>query len=237
FLTRAGLDIDVVDFDNIEIHNLGGQMYAKGQVGFNKAQAVQHMCDLLSDGKVYPLVAEFNKDFVDISPYVFSCVDNMEARKLAFFKWLEQPEHSALKVEPIFIDGRMLAEDGQVFALRLSDKEALEEYKSKYLFSDSEVAEEHCTARATSHCGALIASIMASTFFNHLTNVAMGSGLREVPFKNEFHLQLMHFIQHGSSRTVPVNADASAGEGGSMEVSPSSPLSDDQDISTIRAIE
>jgi hypothetical protein len=57
----------------------------------------------------------------------------------------------------------------------------------EHLFDDSEVEDEACTLRQTSHTAAMIASHMTSIFTNHLTNVYERQVYRDVPFFYEFY--------------------------------------------------
>lgn len=201
FLARTGLNFDIYDFDAIEEHNLGGQAFMSAQIGMYKADAVEQVVSLFTDTPISTYVAKFEISFIT-SIYTFSCVDNMAVRRLLFEKWKAAAENYPEPTEPIFIDGRILAEDGQVYAVRWTDKAAIAEYEGKYLFSDDDAPAINCTAKATSHCGAQIAILMAGTFFNHLTNLKVKMDIREVPFKHEFHLQLMQFNQYGINEDV-----------------------------------
>lgn len=206
-LSRAGLTVDVIDYDIIEEHNLGGQAFMAHNVGQPKVDAVKEVCVLFNGNRELDLLT-YN-DRIDNSytvPLVtFCCPDNMAARKYCFDRWVDSCESvtsNDMEEEDhaIFIDGRMLAEDGQVYAVRFNPAE-IRAYRET-LFEDSEVKDQMCTAKATSHCGMMISSLMASVFFNHVTNWKMGYELREVPFKTEFHLQMMDF------RVSSVNKDA-----------------------------
>jgi molybdopterin/thiamine biosynthesis adenylyltransferase len=129
---------------------------------------------------IVPL-GRFGKDSM-IAPVVFSCFDNMEARKLMFEKWCEQDD------KQIFIDGRMLAEQGMVYAVT-PDK--IERYKET-LFDDSEVEDQDCSYKATTHCGKLISSLMTAVMNNYVANeIVTGMPIREVPFEINFNLQLL----------------------------------------------
>ena len=56
------------------------------------------------------------------------------------------------------------------------------------LFEDSEVEEERCSMKATSHCGAIVAGYMVSVFNNYVANVLEKGNFREVPFKMYYDL-------------------------------------------------
>jgi hypothetical protein len=60
------------------------------------------------------------------------------------------------------------------------------------LFADSEVAEAPCSFKSTSHCGALIGSLMISGLNNYLANKTQGNDDRWIPFKTDFALPMMY---------------------------------------------
>jgi hypothetical protein len=107
----------------------------------------------------------------------------MKARKLMFEAWKRNPE------KELFIDGRMLMEQGMIFCVTPDKIDAYEQH----LFEDSEVLDQPCSAKATSHSGAIIAGLMVSAYTNYLTNMKLGVDVRDVPFKFDYMLQLMLF--------------------------------------------
>ena len=188
FLTRAGMRVQVIDFDNLEERNLGGQFFMKESVGLSKVKALNNALS-----KFAPLS---NCNFIngriqDYNVYInsFSAFDNMEARKIMFRKW--KNNLSSLPVsqryKPIFIDGRLEAEFFQIYCVTPNRIEQYEET----LFDDDSIAEVACTVKQTSHVAAMIGAYMTSFFTNHLTNIAEKSKVREVPFKFEVFLPLV----------------------------------------------
>lgn len=184
FLGRIGHELHIYDDDVIDETNMAGQAYMVHQMGVNKAEAtinnVRSFCgptdvDLTSYGR-------FTEES-EACPIMFSCFDNMAARKLMFEKWCSLPDRV------IFIDGRMQAENGMVYTVIPGREEA---YRST-LFEDSEVQEQPCSYKATSHCGALIASFMTSSLNNHFSNLHHGFEARVVDFELVFNLPLFNF--------------------------------------------
>ena len=66
----------------------------------------------------------------------------------------------------------------------ISGKNVFEEH----LFEDSDVEEQACSMKATSHCGAMTAGTMVAVFNNYITNVIRKTNFREVPFRTDFEL-------------------------------------------------
>lgn len=190
-LLRQDCHVTVMDFDVIEAKNGGGQLLPMGNhKGDPKVHGLVKLFLFLNDTeeveKVGGGILTLNEKFVETSDMpantVFSCFDNMEARKLAFEKWCAIDDPSK-----IFIDGRMLADQGMIYFVTPGREES---YKAT-LFSDDEVDEGPCSNRATSFCGFFISSLMVAGLNNHLANLAHEMTLKVVPFKIRFILPLM----------------------------------------------
>ena len=200
-LSRAGFYPVVYDYDRLEGHNLAGQLYTKesAEEGVLKVSALQDLCKSFADTDITVMAEKYTKESMSHS-YVFSAFDNMQARKDMFeawkghvrewedFKKIADATHvpNIPNNEPIFIDGRLTAEQMQIFCVT-SDK--IEEYE-KHLFDDSEVEEAPCTMKQTSHSAAMIASHMTGFFTNHMTNNAEKDKVRNVPFLWEYFIPI-----------------------------------------------
>lgn len=180
-LSRLGVYSYIHDMDTVDETNMGGQLYGTDMIGLTKEEAVEKMVTMLSDGSVEKMGMFTEDSFV--SEITFSAFDNMKARKLMFEAWKNNPDRE------IFIDGRMLMEQGMVFAVT---PDRIEEYE-KHLFNDDEVEDVACSAKATSHSGAIIAGLMVSLFTNYLVNKKAGVEIRELPFKFDYNIHLMMF--------------------------------------------
>lgn len=182
-LSRIGCNFTVFDMDSVEVHNLGGQLFNTNHIGKLKTESLKELCDLFSGKENVIRTAGQYTESSYTNPIVISAFDNMKARKIAFDKWKDIVLDASLTEEEVkkclFIDGRLLAEDYQVYAVT---KDRIEDYE-KTLFDDSEVEEVLCTLKATTHCSMGIASEMISVLTNHMANIAYGFEAREVPFK------------------------------------------------------
>ena len=162
------------DFDNVEEVNIAGQMFSKQHIGMSKVHAVQ---DIIGNFTEYGSLSAQNEKYDENSlksPIMFSCFDNMKARKIMFKNWMsEAPKHE----NAVFIDGRLLAEQLQVFFVTL---ETAERYEKEFLFDDSEVEDANCSYKQTSHFAAIIAARMVQGFTNWLIKDEA-----EVPFYYE----------------------------------------------------
>jgi molybdopterin/thiamine biosynthesis adenylyltransferase len=182
FLSKIGFSIVLYDFDRVEEHNLGGQLFFQDSLGTYKTDAVRKVLDHFCKSPISTLT-----DKIDLNTathwYAFSAFDNMKARKDLFEvwkkSWISYPEG----VIPIFIDGRLEIEQLQVFCVT---PENAKRYEEEFLFSDSVVEEAPCTMKQSSHTAAMIGSIMTAYFTNHIANLYAKETIREVPFYYEF---------------------------------------------------
>ena len=179
-LARAGYRLYLFDDDIIDESNMAGQLYQIKNIGMSKAAAMQANILDFSDNSKIELLGRYEKDS-ETCPITFSCFDNMAARKMLFENWRKQKDRS------IFIDGRMLAEGFQIYSVVAGREEAYVET----LFDDSEVGEQPCSAKATSHCAAIISGIMMGIFTNHQANIKLNLYHRDVPFLTIFEIPLI----------------------------------------------
>jgi hypothetical protein len=181
-LSRIGVSCYIHDMDTLDETNMAGQLYPISEIGKYKEDAVIKMASLLCSTIDITKMGEFTEDDFTCA-ITFSAFDNMKARKLMFEAWKRNPE------KELFIDGRMLMEQGMIFCVTPDKIDAYEQH----LFEDSEVLDQPCSAKATSHSGAIIAGLMVSAYTNYLTNMKLGIDVRDVPFKFDYMLQLMMF--------------------------------------------
>lgn len=180
-LSRIGCEVTLFDGDIFEDHNMGGQLVQTDQIGDNKAEAVSDICVSLvgPTSIVYAEQQMYTEDSFT-GPIMISAVDSMKARKIIFDKWSEVYKEAQ---DAIFIDGRLLAEDYQVYAVTHN---RTEEYR-KTLFNDNEVPTENCTLKATTHCSLGIASDIIGILTNFAANIiskrTIGVEVRDVPFR------------------------------------------------------
>ncbi len=70
----------------------------------------------------------------------------------------------------------------KIFAITRNNRN---EYR-EYLWDDSDVKEEPCSFKATTHCSMIIAGLMVSVYNNYISNIVYNSNIREIPFLTEF---------------------------------------------------
>lgn len=184
-LTRAGFSPIVYDHDVYEQINMAGQFMKGSDVGKSKVQALKENINLFCDE-----VISVEAKKIDLtSPthhYVICGFDNMRARSDMFHSWKKQYGNDP---NAIFIDGRLTAEQLQIYCIRGSSLD-MERYETNALFDDSEVAEAPCTFKQTSHAAAMIAAHMVGFFTNHVVNVIEKKDVRSVPFFWEYFIPM-----------------------------------------------
>jgi molybdopterin/thiamine biosynthesis adenylyltransferase len=195
-LCRQGYTMFLYDFDTVEIHNIGSQLYGLKDIGKSKESVAKEIASIYGGNDDIHLMGKFTEDS-PISNIVLSCFDNMSSRKLLFNKWLDyqlSKDVDYKELHPneinIFIDGRMDAQNFQVYSVK-SLLEA-EEYK-KTLFDDADIPDLPCSYKATAHTGMMIASTISTILLNHIANKISHFAMREVPFATTYSNELMNF--------------------------------------------
>ena len=179
FLARANFNVILSDFDTVEKHNIGGQLFKRNQIGAYKAQAVGRNVSEFSTNTINAQIVKITEETAT-HEFMFSAFDNMDARRAMFKVW--KKSWNSIN-RPIFIDGRLNAEQFQIFCVT---PENADEYERIHLFNDSEVEDAPCSAQQTTHTAAMIAGHMVGFFTNHITNINLRDEVREIPFMYEY---------------------------------------------------
>lgn len=192
-LKPAGLYL--YDPDIVEQANMSGQLYGSGDLGQAKVSSLHRMLQVYAN--YYNSVA-YQERFTaesEATDIMICGFDNMEARKLFFDAWedrlLSKPEEERGKM--LFIDGRLAAEEFQVFAIQGNDIRAIREYRSKWLFSDAVADETICSYKQTTFMANMIASVMVNLFVNFVANECNPIIDRDVPFMTQYSADTMYF--------------------------------------------
>ena len=170
--------INVYDSDTVELNNLGGQLYGFKDVGKSKTRALSNLINNLS--MYYTINMYQNFSSIDTVTKITLCgLDSMKARKTAFLEWKKTWETNP---SAVFIDGRLAAEEFQIFTIKGDDARAIDEYTQKWLFNDDEAIQETCSYKQTTFCASMIASYMTSILVNFQYNCLHPQVERCVPF-------------------------------------------------------
>lgn len=184
----------IYDDDAVEFANMSGQLYSKEDVGKKKVDA---LADMVSRYAMYDstfAIAERFTNDCEASDIMICGFDNMEARKTFFNKWLS---HVKSKSEDdrkhcLFIDGRLAAEELQVFCIQGNDTYNITNYCENFLFSDEEADATICSYKQTTFMANMIGSIIVNLFTNFVANEVV-DGLRDLPFMTSYEAESMMF--------------------------------------------
>jgi hypothetical protein len=187
-------NIHIYDDDTIDSSNLTGQMFYRNWVGQDKVNAVQMLLSKFCN--YYPSTFKRRVDNNTVlDPIVITGFDNMAARKTTFNNWLamvnnthcQMPEN---KKNYLYIDGRLAAENWQIFCIRGDDDYNIERYQREFLFDDNQAEEPICSYKQTSFCATMIASYMVNLFINHVCNLDLP--MRSMPFYTRYEASTMY---------------------------------------------
>lgn len=158
--------ITLVDFDTIEIVNLGPQAFPAADVGKPKVSAVAQRCRALNPDII---IEEVNRriSLEDEMPSVlFCCVDSIDTRNRIFTAFSEQKKGQ----HALFIDGRMSAETLRVLTAEGDSEESLTYYRTT-LFAPAEAFHGECTAKSTVFTANIAAGFMVEQFSKWTRNI------------------------------------------------------------------
>lgn len=190
----TSIRINLYDDDKVEVVNLAGQLFSSNQIGLYKVYAAQEVIRYFSGSYCQALSNRITESSNIFDKIVICGFDNMEARKLLYSKWkrLVQSFSTSQRNEFLFIDGRMNAEEFQIFSITGDDEYNMKKYEEEFLFSDAEVAPAVCSYKQTTYCASMIASFIINSLVNFLSNQNLENMPRQVPFYINYDAQLMH---------------------------------------------
>lgn len=138
-------NLEVYDFDKVEIQNTGSQIYNTEDIGILKVDSLyKKLLDLtgISIGFWSDMFTKENtEELLADSDVVIFAVDNIDTRKQVYeaLKSLQRPT--------IIIDGRMSGNAIEIYTCRIGNKED-EEFYDKTFFAEEESLPVPCTERA-----------------------------------------------------------------------------------------
>lgn len=186
--------LTIYDSDVVEVGNLSGQLFGMRDVGRHKVYALQ---ERITDLDAYHQLYCINRKFTPTSqggPIMICGFDNMAARGIFYMKWKEQLERGAVPAEQcLFIDGRLAAEEFQVFAITGDNEAAMQRYERDFLFPDGEAEATLCSYKQTSYMANMIGSVIVNIFTNFCANECGLVFPREVPFLTTYRADYMDF--------------------------------------------
>lgn len=190
--------LSLIDDDKVEISNLSGQFYSVSDI--NKYKVIAMRSKLANYSSFFSVDA-YTKRFTEecssyfINPIMICGFDNMLARRIYYSAWKQQLVSLSVEQqkECLFIDGRLAAEEYQVFCIRGDDEYNKTRYERDFLFDDSEAEATVCSYKQTSFMANQIASTMVNLFVNHIANQCEPLFDRDVPFYTTYDGITMYF--------------------------------------------
>lgn len=197
-MTKAGpKEVFNYEYDVVEVHNLGGQLFNKEQVGDDKATAILETCSEFNGYSRFNQLGKF-KETSGTLPIMFMCVDKNSVRKIALEQWIKNAEENNW-LHTIVIDGvehtlPYVMIDGRISFSKLNlfviTKDTAKFHLSHKLPLEESETTPDCTTKSNPFVGPTVANLMVSTYFNFLQNTidynSLGLIAREVPYLLEF---------------------------------------------------
>lgn len=187
--------ITIYDPDIVEEVNMSGQLYSKKNVGKTKVDSIAEMMVDYSNFFNTLSIADRYTIGSPAENIMICGFDNMQARIQFYNSWIQHigmlPAEERKKC--LFIDGRLAAEEFQVFCITGDDNYHQTIYNRDYLFSDAEADETICSYKQTSHCANMIGSIMVNLFVNFVANECDPLIPRDLPFITTYDAERMYF--------------------------------------------
>lgn len=176
--------LTLYDPDVVESVNISGQMYPLSSIGDFKTEALAKILRDFSNFYSYNIMSHRFTLESEAGPIMICGFDNMEARKTFFLKWKSYVKACRTPHECLFIDGRLAAEEFQVLTIQGDDDRAIQEYETKWLFSDEEAEATICSYKQTTFMANMIASVMVNAFVNFAANLSDPAPIipRDIPF-------------------------------------------------------
>ena len=184
----------VYDHDVVDETNMSGQLYSMADCGKNKGVAISTICKQFAN---YSTIFRYNMfaNNSDIKPVAICGFDNMEARKTFFNAWLALiiPLTTEERAKCLYIDGRLAAEELQIYCFTGNDDDSISKYMNNCLFTDAEADETVCSYKQTSFMANMIGSLITNLFVNFVTNLCDPVMYRDLPFLTSYDASIMFF--------------------------------------------
>lgn len=194
-LGRIGIKhLILFEFDRVDMVNLAGQLYTLNDISKPKIDVISEKLQQYSG---FYNISKFEESYTSESmayDVMMLGVDNMSTRWTAFNNWRDLIETKTIedKSKCLFIDGRLDAEEFQVFCIQGDDEDSIKKYINNYLFQDWQAPNSQCSYKQTAFTANMIGSVMVNLFINFVVNETC-EGFRSLPFKVSYNAATMLF--------------------------------------------
>lgn len=175
------------DDDVVEFANMAGQLYCSDDIGKSKVDAT---ASNLIKFATYNSIVAFRERYTEqtqATDIMICGFDNMIARAIFFKNWLNhvksKPEEE--RRHCLFIDGRLAAEELQVFCIVGNDTKNINRYAHDFIFKDEEASETLCSYKQTTYMANMIAGFIVNLFTNFVAD-EICEGIRDIPFLTSY---------------------------------------------------
>ena len=157
-LTAIGIpQLQLVDFDHVEISNLATQGYTQKDLERPKVDVTaEFVREINYDLQVEVLLDRFKRS-TTVGNCIFCCVDSIVTRKHIWDAVKDRVN--------FFVDGRMSAE---VLRVITACEEKSRQYYARTLFTAEQAQAGPCTAKTTIYCANIAAGFMLAQFTKYL---------------------------------------------------------------------
>lgn len=145
-------DITIFDFDNVELHNAGSQIYKASDEGDSKVDALASRLSFLLEEPIKTEKIKWTKE-VDLKNFdiVIAAVDNITARKEIF-------EHLQ-GADLLYIDARMASNSIEIYTTQMKYPIGFKNYY-KTLFEEADTLPIPCSERAVVYNVFIVAGLI-----------------------------------------------------------------------------
>lgn len=164
-LAKLGVPkLTLVDFDEVEAHNLPNQMFMPTHLGVEKVEAMEHFIDITNpDVEVERIVGPLGDGITTgtrPAGVIVSGLDSMAARADL---WGQLKYETAV---PLYLDARLAGQQVILYGACPSQYDDIQGYEAT-LHSDEEGLDTACTARAVIDVGFAVASLITRAVRRH----------------------------------------------------------------------
>lgn len=135
-------DITVFDFDEVELHNAGSQIYKSSDEGSTKVDALKERLSFLLEEPIQVVNTKWTPA-VDLFGYdiIIAATDNITVRKEIFHHLLARNRAS------LYIDARMASNSIEIYTTNMSDDDQCKAY-DQTLFAEADTLPIPCSERS-----------------------------------------------------------------------------------------
>lgn len=183
-LGRLGVQrLTLWDADKVESVNLAGQLFSRDDIGNSKVRSVaEKIYKFTGFGTTVKVMDVRWTRTSRLSSITIGALDNMDTRKELFAAW---NYHHGNDSSALFIDGRLSANELQIFAIPGGDTEEhhrrVAEYTNKWLFDQSEGEPTVCSFKQTTYVAQIIGGLIANLVVNFAAS-QLEDAMYSVPF-------------------------------------------------------